>query len=95
MEADDSFVHPIFFAFLDLFLYFWHKRFTVAIINQMAIISAKNPCSDSNSPGGDGVNQFPILSFQGADFSENMRIEKIFLINFFFKLGQKEAPFIC
>ena len=62
MEADDSSVRPIRIAFLDQFLYFWHlKGLTVAIINQMAIISVKNPRSDSNSPGGDAVNRLPLF----------------------------------
>ena len=55
-EGDDSFVRLICFPFLDqFFLFLALKKFTVAIMNQMAMIPEKNPSSDLNSPGGDVV----------------------------------------
>ena len=62
IEAADSFVLPIWFAFFrNVYLFLVFKLFTVTILNQMAIISAENPSSDPNSPGGDVVNQFPLF----------------------------------
>ena len=56
------FCSPYMFSVLrPISLFLALKRFTVAIMNQMAIISVKNPSSDSNSPGGDVVNQLPLF----------------------------------
>ena len=61
MKADDSFVRCICFAFSPYFFIFSTKKFTVAIMIQMAIISVKNQSADSNSLGGDVVNQLPLF----------------------------------
>ena len=68
---------------------------TVAILNQMSIISVKNRSSDSNSPAGDVVNHLPLFQLPRRRFFRKSANRNNIFNLFFVKLGKKEAPFIC
>ena len=65
-------------VFRPIYLLLVLKWLTAMIMNQTSIILVKSWSSDSNSPGGDVVIHFPLFSFRGVDFSENLRIETYF-----------------